>query len=199
MHFLERNPLLLASKSPRRHELMEKLGIPFRVKAMETDESIDACPPEDTVMELAARKARAVAETEESPAFVLGVDTVVALDGEIFGKPRDEADAFRMLERLQGNAHQVYTGIHLIDLASGIFRGHVEMTRVEVDSIAEDEIKAYIATGEPMDKAGAYGIQGEGGKLVQGIRGSYENVMGLPVEDVLRALDAYTAWAHTQT
>lgn len=189
MIFLENTELILASKSPRRHELMEKLGHPFRILTADTDESICPCPPERMVSELAKRKAEAVAQMCGTNAWVLGIDTIVVHRGEVFGKPKDAQDARRMLDCLQGDVHEVYTGMHLIDNGTGHTASYVELTKVFVDPISNEEIDAYISTEEPMDKAGAYGIQGMFAAYIARIEGCYYSVMGLPISALRKMLE----------
>lgn len=173
--------IILASNSPRRRELLGQMGLKdFEVAAPNVDESVEGgLSPAGMVEELSLRKARAAAEKAGPSDLIIAADTVVALDGAVLGKPRDEADAFAMLSALSGREHCVYTGVTVLrgDRAD---TGHEE-TAVAFRELAPAEIRGYIATGEPMDKAGAYGIQGVGALLVRGIRGDYCNVVGLPV------------------
>ncbi|MDO5426185.1 MAG: Maf family protein [Eubacteriales bacterium] len=175
--------IILASASPRRRELLTQAGIPFEVITSQTEEIITKETPGEAVMELALQKARAVAERLCTDAIVIGADTVVAIDGKILGKPADEADAKRMLELLSGRTHEVCTGVALLIREGERLRETVffEGTQVEMYPITEEEILSYIATGEPMDKAGAYAIQGRAAIFVKGIKGDYANVVGLPV------------------
>ncbi|WNC16703.1 Maf family protein [Brevibacillus brevis] len=173
--------LTLASSSPRRRELLQALGIAFKVQSSDVDETTaPGLSPQEVVEELALRKARAVASTL-SEGVVLGSDTIVVLDDRILGKPADEADAFRMLSMLQGREHTVYSGVALIEAASGRSEVAHSSTRVKIRALSEAEIKAYIATREPMDKAGSYAIQGIGATIVEGIAGDYFTVVGLPL------------------
>ncbi len=174
--------LILASASPRRKELLETMGLHnFRIVKPDFDEgSISHTSPADLVEALSLGKATAVCrELADPDALILAADTVVALEDAILGKPRDELDAFRMLASLSDVRHQVYTGVTL-RRGNKILTAH-EVTNVTFRSLSEEEIGAYIATGEPMDKAGAYGIQGFGSLLVERLEGDYFNVMGLPV------------------
>lgn len=174
-------PLILASGSPRRRELLAALGFPYVVQASDVDESCDAeLAPEAIVEELSLRKANAVA-AEKTNGLVLGSDTIVVLDNQVLGKPQDEADAFRMLRLLTGREHIVYSGIALVDAASGRYEVAHSSTKVRMRSMSDDEILAYIATKEPMDKAGAYAIQGIGATIVESIVGDYFTVVGLPL------------------
>jgi septum formation protein len=184
--------LILASASPRRAELLKQVGIPFRQVISKVDEDLqDPADPEQHVRELSRRKAKDVAGRLDS-GIVLGADTIVVLDEHILGKPADQGEAVEMLRHLSGRTHRVYTGLTLIDAASRGSVSHVEVTEVTFRALTEQEIAAYVATGEPLDKAGAYGIQGRGALLVSGIRGCYFNVVGLPLAgllDLLRRLE----------
>ena len=183
--------LILASASPRRRELLTQAGYPFTVRAADVPEV--SRPGEDAVrltLRLAREKAEAVAATltgEESGATVLGVDTVVAVDQEILGKPGDPADAARMLRLLSGRTHQVVTGVCVV-------RGErqhaaAEVTPVCFRALSDEEIAEYVATGEPLDKAGAYAIQGRAARWVPRISGCYFNVVGLPIALVSAMLE----------
>ena len=180
--------IILASASPRRKELLEKLDLEFSVCPADIDESL--LPDEDAGMyplRTAVQKAMAVAKTAED-ALVIAADTVVAVDDDILGKPRDEAEAKAMLQRLSGREHIVITGIGVVDTASGRTLSATEQTIVYFHPLRDEEIDAYIATGECMDKAGSYGIQGKGSLLVRKIDGDYFNVMGLPLSRLYRLL-----------
>jgi nucleoside triphosphate pyrophosphatase len=186
-------PLILASASPRRSELLRNAGISFTVEPAHVPEQ--ALPEEQPLPyaeRLARDKARAIFARHPDSA-VLGADTIVVVEQHLLEKPRDAEDAARMLRLLAGRAHQVITGVHL--LAPGFERTGAEMTEVRFSPIAEGEIAAYIETGEPMDKAGAYAIQGIASRWVERIDGCYFNVVGLPLPRVyrlLRALEAAT-------
>ncbi|MBQ1370214.1 MAG: Maf family protein [Acutalibacteraceae bacterium] len=184
MHFI------LASGSPRRKEILEELGYQFEIKTGDFDESTVALDdPKEGVQKLALGKALAAVQ---QPGLYLGSDTVVVLDGVVMGKPSDEQDAFRMLRSLSGRTHEVCTGVALVTVGEDGTVEHtetfVEATEVTFFELTDEEIDRYIRTGEPMDKAGAYGIQGLGRVLVEGIRGDYETVVGLPAARVYRAL-----------
>ena len=177
--------LILASASPRRAELLQQVDIPFRRVVSGVDEDLqDPADPDEHVRELSRRKAEDVAK-DLSSGVVLGADTIVVLDEHILGKPVDEKEAAEMLAMLSGRTHQVYTGLTLIDAARDVSVSHVEITEVTFRELYKDEITGYVATGEPMDKAGAYGIQGRGALLVSGIKGCYFNVVGLPLASLL--------------
>ena len=173
--------IILASASPRRRELLERVGVKgFTAAPPNVDESVDpGLSPAAMVEELSLRKARAAAENYGPDVLIIAADTVVALDGTVLGKPRDEDDAFSMLSALSGREHRVYTGVTVLQGTRAVTEH--EVTAVTFRELSPDEIRGYIATGEPLDKAGAYGIQGVGALLVSGIRGDYSNVMGLPV------------------
>ncbi len=178
--------IILASKSPRRRELLTLAGIDHVVETSDADESYpDGLEPREVVCLLAKVKARATAKNHPGET-VLGADTVVATDGVILGKPADEKEAADMLRRLSGRTHEVYTGVCIIKPEGE--KVFYEKTKVTFYELTEEEIEAYVATGEPMDKAGAYGIQGKGVTLVRKIDGDYSNVVGLPVARVKREL-----------
>ncbi len=171
--------VILASKSPRRRELLTEMGIPFTILAPEVDESFPSMMhPRDAVRFLAEKKARAAAELLDRPAVVIASDTMVEVDGVPLGKPTDEADARRMLHLLSGRHHNVHTGVCVIYAEQ--MKSGADTTDVFFYSIDDGDISWYISTGEPMDKAGAYGIQGKGGKFVSHINGQMDNVIGLP-------------------
>jgi septum formation protein len=182
--------LILASASPRRRELLTQAGYMFEVRPAYVNE--DPLPDEDPisyVVRLARDKAQAVfAEINDSDAIVLGADTTVTLDSHILAKPEDAADAARMLRLLSGRTHRVITGV-AIATAKGT-EVAAEVTGVQFLTLSEEEIAAYIATGEPMDKAGAYGIQGLAAKWIPRVKGCYFNVVGLPLALVATMLDA---------
>lgn len=178
--------IILASASPRRSELMTLAGFRFDVICADIDEIVpEKALPQEVVMSLALQKAQAVAKDHRKSA-VVGSDTVVALDGKILGKPRSEKEAAEMLRSLSGRIHKVFTGVAIVcgEKVTSFF----EETEVEFYPLTDQEILDYVATGEPMDKAGAYGIQGRGAVLVKRINGDYFNVMGLPISKVYREL-----------
>ena len=183
--------IILASGSPRRKEILEQVGAVFAVIVSEKEENPVNTLPEEAVKELSLMKAVDVAGTVSENTVVIGADTVVAYQGQILGKPRDREDAFRMLSLLQGREHQVYTGVAILIKRSGREEERIqfyEKTDVSVASMDQEQIDSYIATGEPMDKAGAYGIQGRFAVHVREIKGDYYNVVGLPVHAVYGAL-----------
>jgi septum formation protein len=174
-------PLLLASASPRRAELLRQLGVPFEQRAMETDETpLPGEPAAALVRRLALGKAVAALPLAARGQWVLGADTVVVLGNHILGKPADAADASAMLSLLSGRVHRVYTGIALLREGHGPLQA-CPCTRVGFRELGEAEIAAYVATGEPLGKAGAYAIQGRAAAFVRGIAGSWSNVVGLPL------------------
>lgn len=173
--------IILASASPRRRELLGQIGLDFQMLVSEVEEKVTTDVPYLVVEQLSAKKAEAVAkkpEAEES-ALVIGADTIVACDGQILGKPKDKQEAVYMLQKLQGRSHQVYTGVTLI--YQGEVRTFHEATEVEFYPMTDAEITAYVETSDPLDKAGAYGIQGYCARYIKGIVGDYNNVVGLPV------------------
>ena len=174
--------LILASGSPRRRELMSQVGLDFTVVTSDADENIKEMEPEDYVRELSSAKAQSVLEQyadKEDSVIVIGADTIVYHKGEILTKPKNEEDAFRILKSLEGQIHQVYTGVTICSAHKNV--SFYEKTDVWVYDMTDEEIRDYISTGEPMDKAGSYGIQGLFGIYVKGISGDYNNVVGLPV------------------
>lgn len=177
--------LYLASSSPRRREILEAAGVIFQVIPSNGDETQpEGFAPHELVQELARRKAFSAKAELQPGDVILGADTLVALGGTVLGKPSSREEAFSMLSALSGRTHQVYTGCCL-RTARG-FETFVSSTEVEFYPLSKEEIEAYIETGEPMDKAGAYGIQGRGCVLVKGVRGDYFTVVGLPAAEVVR-------------
>ena len=181
--------LILASASPRRRELLSRMGYAFEVCAPDVDEHVEG-RAEDIVRTLAVRKARAAA-AHYAEGVIIASDTLVSLEGRPLGKPADEQDAHAMLRALSGRAHEVFTGVCLHDAATGREAVEVVETGVRFRELSDEQIWDYIRTGEPMDKAGAYGIQGGAGAFVEGLDGPFENVMGFPVDDVERMLRAF--------
>lgn len=177
------NKIILASNSPRRRELLENMGLKFDIVPDNTPEPMDMeLSPYEMVMFLAKFKGDNVLKNIKSEnSIIISADTVVAVDGEILGKPKDEDDAQRMLSMLGGRAHNVFTGVYIIEKSTGKSVNFYEKTEVYFKSLDINQIKDYINTGEPFDKAGAYGIQNKGSLLVEKICGDYFNVVGLPV------------------
>ncbi len=171
--------IVLASASPRRRELLEMMGLEFEIIPAKDELDAEGLSPAEAVSKIALGKALSVAKFRDENDLVIAADTLVCLDGELLGKPKDEAEAFEMLKKLSGNEHQVYTGIAVSQ--GGKSASGAEMTKVRFCKMSDEDIKNYIATFEPMDKAGAYGIQGTAGAFVEGICGDYFNVMGLPI------------------
>jgi septum formation protein len=193
--------LILASSSQRRAEVLRDAAIAFEVCAPQVEEARHPNEPAaKMVARLAEAKARTVAESasEGTPAIIMGADTAVELEGEIFGKPRDAADAREMLSYLSGRTHYVVTGICALRLPDGASRSAVEKTAVTFAQLDPIEIDAYVATGEPFDKAGGYGIQGRAGRYIPRIEGCYFNVVGLPLAR-LRALLVDLGWRDGHT
>lgn len=174
--------IILASGSPRRRELMQLIPVTFDVVVKAVDETLmDNLSPEENVMQLARKKALAVAETFEA-SWVLGCDTIVVCDGKILGKPKDQQDAMQMLQLLSGRAHEVLTGVCMVKKENGKEEMFFDRTIVYFKELSDREVSYYIATKEPMDKAGAYGIQGYASIFISRIEGDYYNVMGLPIQ-----------------
>ncbi|RME48653.1 MAG: septum formation inhibitor Maf [Deltaproteobacteria bacterium] len=185
--------LILASSSPRRQEMLRVLGIAFEIHPAEIEEiPFHGEEPAAFAARMARQKAQAVARVHPD-AVVIGADTVVVLEGRILGKPVDAADAVRMLKALRGQEHKVMTGFSVIVREAGIERNRVITSTVFVRRLTDREIEGYVATGEPLDKAGAYAIQGIGAFLVEGIVGSYTNIVGLPLSELLDELEAIGA------
>jgi nucleoside triphosphate pyrophosphatase len=194
--------LILASTSPRRQELLRNAGIPFEVKAPRVPEMRnDGEPPEEYVVRLAREKAEdAMHQLTGDQSVILGADTTVVVDDEILEKPCNPADAVRMLHLLSGRSHAVMTGVCLLvrdSNASNRFTA-IENTNVLFRKLSEEEIQDYVATGEPMDKAGAYAIQGRASRWIPRIEGCYFNVVGLPVPLVYRLLQEHAPWLVNQ-
>ncbi len=178
--------IILASSSPRRKELLKTAGVEFEVHVKDVDESIpEGTPPAEAAKMTAAKKAAVIA-SEYKNDIVIGADTIVVANGRILGKPKDEADAAEMLRMLSGIEHEVITGVCIkCDESSHFF---AQTSKVKFYDLTDEEIRAYVASGEPMDKAGSYGIQGLGCTLVERIEGDYFNIVGLPVAEVCRKI-----------
>lgn len=188
MNKIER--LVLASASPRRKELLAQIGITPEIVPSTIEEKITTNVPEEAVMELSCQKAKDVASRQQPGTYVIGADTVVAAGGEILGKPASHEDAYRMISLMEGRTHQVYTGVTLV-YCGGLgnkVRTFVEKTDVHLYPMSDEEIRAYTDSDEPMDKAGAYGIQGKFAAFIKGIDGDYNNVVGLPVGRVYQEI-----------
>lgn len=183
--------VVLASASPRRRELLRTLCADFGTAPSGVDETLPPGPPTEAAVQVALRKARAVAAGLRQGVVVLGADTLVVVDGEALGKPVDSADARRMLRRLRGREHVVVTGVAVVDTATGREATDAVVSRVRMADYSDAAIEAYVASGEPLDKAGAYAIQGQGGRLVERLEGSWSNVVGLPVEATRALLAAF--------
>lgn len=185
--------VILASGSPRRSEILEQVGIEFSVISSAIEEISTKNIPEEIVLELATMKAKDVAGQISEASIIIGADTMVALNGQVMGKPKDEEDAKDMLRKIQGKKHQVYTGVCVIikeinrekdkktELESEKIISFTEKTEVWVYPMTEEQIEAYVRTGEPVDKAGAYGIQGKFAAHIEKIEGDYFNIVGFPV------------------
>ena len=176
--------IILASNSPRRREILEQAGINFQIIPSQCEEKISSTDPESVVKELALLKATSVANQYRDNTIVIGADTVVANMGKILGKPSDELDAANMLMNLQGHSHDVYTGVAIVikeDNGNTQTLCFSENTKVRIDDMSKEQVMNYILTGEPMDKAGSYAIQGKFAKYIRGIEGDYYNVVGFPI------------------
>lgn len=171
--------IILASGSPRRKEILQLADLDFDIMPSNAEEITTKTAPHEVVMELASIKAKDIYEQSDKQSMVVGADTVVAYQGQILGKPADKEDAKRMLSMLSGQTHEVYTGVCVI--VDGEVKTFYEETKVTFYEISEDEIDHYIETGEPMDKAGSYGIQGKAAVFIKGIEGDYYNVVGFPI------------------
>lgn len=182
--------LILASRSPRRANILKQIGIEFEIIPSHADEETNVpAEPTQHVIELSRRKAKEISDQlNDSDGPILGADTIVAIGDKILGKPSDPTEAVAMLSKLNNNVHQVYTGITLIDPKNDKIISDYACTDVYFRQLRKEEITAYVATKEPMDKAGAYGIQGKGAILVEKIDGCYYNVVGLPVAKLLEML-----------
>lgn len=187
--------IILASGSPRRKELLEQVGLSFEIRISSCEEIITKSLPQDIVMELSDQKATHISSQlnslEKENSFIIGADTIVAIDNQILGKPSSPENAFSMLENLSGNVHQVYTGVTLILFKDGIChkKSFYEKTDVYFYSLTPEKIQSYVDTMDCMDKAGAYGIQGRAAAFVRKIDGDYNNVVGLPVARLLLEME----------
>ena len=178
--------IILASASPRRKEILELADLKFDVMPSDAQEITTQTAPNEVVMELASLKAKDIYKKSEKQSMIVGADTVVAYQGQILGKPTDEADAKRMLTMLSGQTHEVYTGVCVIE--DGKTKTFYEETKVTFYEISDEQIDHYIKTGEPMDKAGSYGIQGKAAVFIKGIEGDYYNVVGFPIARFLQEI-----------
>ncbi|MBQ8041129.1 MAG: septum formation protein Maf [Lachnospiraceae bacterium] len=183
---------VLASASPRRKELLTQIGIKFRTCTSKKDEEILRNTPEDIVKDLSYTKARDVYERGNRDAIVIGADTIVVADEVVLGKPKDEKEAFSMIKKIQGDTHQVYTGVSIIweQNNSTHVSSFVAMTEVELYYMSDEEIRKYVAMAEPYDKAGGYAIQGYFARYVKQIKGDYNNVVGLPIGKLYQVLNS---------
>jgi septum formation protein len=182
--------LVLVSGSPRRKKILTQAAIPFEIIVPEIEEKIRPdLPPDKQAIDLARQKVTSV--VKDNQRAYLACDTIVVLDGEILTKPLDEADAMRILKKLSGRRHSVFSGLVLHDARLNLFYEAVEESRVKFNDLSEPDLTAYIATGEPLDKAGAYGIQGMGGFLVDSVQGNIDNVVGLPMGAVEALANRY--------
>lgn len=190
------NKIVLASNSPRRKEILEQVGIKFTVRPSTSDEVADSTDPIELVETISSMKAEEVASKEQGPAIIIGADTVVVHDGKILGKPANEADAKKMLWAMQGNSHEVFTGVTVI--LKGMKQGceeipfkklsFADVSKVIINPMTHDQIDAYVATKECMDKAGAYAIQGKFAVYIKEIIGDYYNIVGLPISKLYKTL-----------
>jgi septum formation protein len=188
MEHLHPPPLILASASPRRAQLLKQIHLPFVVKVSTACEERNvSCDPIEHVLELSRRKAENVSARVQT-GLVLGVDTIVVLNGHILGKPNSHEEAKHMLRCLSGRTHNVFSGLTLIRAEDGELHSDYSRTEVNMRTLSEEEIEAYVATGEPLDKAGAYGIQGRAAPFVEEIHGCYYNVVGLPLSKLVEML-----------
>ena len=182
--------IILASASPRRRELLAQMGLSFEVMPSTKEEKMIEAEASKVVESLSAQKAEDIAQQINGDAMIIGSDTIVVCDGEIMGKPHSKEEAFSMISRLQGRKHQVYTGVTVIDRINGkeAKKTFAAQADVSVYPMTDAEIEAYIAKGESMDKAGAYGIQGAFGMFVKEIKGEYTTILGLPIAALYQTL-----------
>ncbi len=184
--------IILASASPRRRDLLTQMGLKFEVIPSDQEEEVvNGLPPHRLAVELARKKVESVAKRVQGQALIIGADTIVVKGDKVLGKPKDEDEAFQMLMELQGQAHEVITGLAVMEIPDRRCVTAYEKTVVEMASLTPQEIEGYIRTGEPMDKAGAYGIQGFGGMLIKRIEGCYYNVVGLPIHGLWMILKEF--------
>jgi len=192
----KQNPLVLASISPRRKAILKQIGIPFdSAGSMIKETQYKKINPTDSACQLAVRKVKSVQHTYNNR-WILGADTLVVIHDTIFGKPRDTVECQEMLQRLKGKTHTVITGFCIHAPGRNILHREAVMTKVKIKKLSEIEIEAYIKTGEPFGKAGAYAIQGIGSFMIEHINGSYTNVVGLPVYEVISAMITCGALKH---
>ncbi|OGK14041.1 septum formation protein Maf [Candidatus Roizmanbacteria bacterium RIFCSPLOWO2_02_FULL_37_19] len=183
--------IILASQSPRRKKLLKQIGLPFSVDPSTYDEIIDKkMTPEELAVYLSRKKAEDVARRYKN-ALIVGADTFVVFHNEIIGKPQDKTHAFEILKKFSGKTHMIISGITVINTKTGKMISETEQTRVTFRVLSDAEIKAYVQTGEPLDKAGAYGIQERGAKFVKKIEGDYFNVVGLPISKLIYILQQF--------
>lgn len=180
--------LVLASASPRRREILANLGLRFEIAPADIDETPATNESPTALVERLAREKALEIAARASASFVLGADTIVSIDGEVLGKPRDATHAIELLERLAGRTHRVVTGVAVVAPSREVHQTHVE-SRVTLYPATRAALERYVAAGESMDKAGAYAFQGEGRRLIEGVDGSESNVIGLPVEETLALLE----------
>ncbi|TCT14973.1 septum formation protein [Natranaerovirga pectinivora] len=184
--------IVLASKSPRRKEILQSLKIPFQTITSDFDESIcDIKEPSSLVKNLSQGKAESVMDLLKEPSLVIGSDTIVVFNNMILGKPKNEEEAFEFISMLEGKKHEVYSGIAIVDTESDNVYVNYEKTNVYMRHIKETEIQSYIKSGEPMDKAGAYGIQGIGSVFIERIEGDFYSVMGFPILKLYEGLNSF--------
>jgi septum formation protein len=180
--------IILASASPRRRELLRQLGLTFEVIPSKIEEDVKyGEEPCEHVLRLARLKAQEIARDQDS-AVIIAADTIVVLGGEILGKPKDEEEAFEILSQLSGRVHRVFTGFCVLDASDGSEYSEAVESKVRFKHLSPEEIRGYIKTGEPMDKAGAYAVQGRGSYMIKEIQGSYTNVVGLPLCELVEVL-----------
>jgi septum formation protein len=193
MSIISKNLFILASESPRRREILKSAGLSFKIVPAHVNEKLLAGEnPQQHVKRLARDKAMVIAR-KYPEAWVLGADTIVVIDGIILGKPKNKTQAKEMLKRLSGREHKVFTGFSITRIASKVFHTKVVKSAVKFKTITPEELDWYIACDEPYDKAGGYAIQGKGSYFIQSIRGSYTNVIGLPLCEVLETLKTFKA------